>query len=65
LKAAIYLQYPELEHAPNTDETLNRLINATMDIWDSIKDEILCNLSDKMPKRVEAERLAEGWYTKH
>jgi transposase len=65
LKVAIYRRYPDLEHAPNTDETLNRLIDAAIEVWDSIRDEILCNLSDKMPKRVEAVRLAEGWYTKY
>lgn len=61
----IYRKYPELEHIPNSDESLDRLIEAAMDAWDDIRDEILCNLSYKMPQRVEAVRLGEGWYTKY
>jgi transposase len=49
LKAEIYKTYPELEHAPNTDETLDKLINAAIEVWDSLSDQILCNLSDRMP----------------
>ena len=60
----IYKRYPDLEHVPNTDETLDRLVDTAIEVWNSIRDEILCNLSDKMPNRVKAVHKAEGWYTK-
>jgi hypothetical protein len=55
----------ELEHASNTDETLDRLIDAAMEVWDGLSDQILCNLSDRLPKRVKGVIDSEGWYTKY
>jgi hypothetical protein len=37
------------------NETPDRLINVAMDVWYSIKDDILCNLLNKMTKRVKIE----------
>jgi transposase len=65
MKAEIYRLHPELEHAPNTDETLEALIAAAKEAWLSIRPEVLRSLSETMPHRVKAVIEAEGWYTKY
>ena len=65
LKAAIWEKYPDLEFCIKTDANLRRLIQAAQDVWSELKDELLCKLSDTMPKRVQAVLDAEGWYTKY
>jgi hypothetical protein len=65
LKAPIYKDHPELEHASDTDETLDKLIDAAIEAWDRLGDDLLCNLSDMMPKRVKVVIEAEGWYAKY
>jgi transposase len=65
LKQAIYERYPDLEHAPNTDDTLDRLIDAAIEVWEDIELRVLHNLSDSMPRRVAAVIAACGWYTKY
>jgi hypothetical protein len=54
-----------MEHAPNTDEALDRLVDVAIKFEIRFKMEILCNLSDKMPNRVKAVHKAEGWHTKY
>jgi transposase len=65
LKAEIYRLYPELERAPDTEETLALLIRAAKEAWHSIDIDILNSLATKMPNRVEAVIEAKGWYTKY
>jgi hypothetical protein len=40
-------------------------MDAAIEAWNALGNELLCNLSDKMPKRVKAVIEAEGWYTKY
>lgn len=63
LKATIYKKYPDLKTAPDTEETLYRLIDVAKECWHEIDPEILKKLSDSMPRRVIAVLKAEGWYT--
>jgi len=65
LKVAIYERYPELEHAPDTVETLERLIDAAKECWREVEDRIVHNLSDTMTHRVQAVLRSGGWYTKY
>ena len=64
LKREIYRLYPELKWAPDTQETLDQLIQAAKEAWGNIKHDILHNLSVSMNERIEAIEEAEGWYTK-
>jgi len=65
MKAEIYRLYPELEHAPDTEQTLQQLINAAKEAWHAIDQAILDKISTTMSKRVDAVLKAEGWYTKY
>ena len=65
LKQLIYERYPELEHAADTVDTLERLIQAAMEVWEHIEQRVHYNLSNSMPRRVQAVIEAEGWYTKY
>jgi len=59
------VRHPELKHAPDTEETLQRLINAAQQVWHTIDQAILDRLASTMPNRVIAVIKAEGWYTKY
>lgn len=65
IKAKIYEKHPELERAPNTEETLQRLIEAAKEAWHDIDMRVLKNLCYTMPHRVQAVLQADGWYTKY
>ena len=65
MKAEIYREHPELEHAPDTEETLERLIDAAKQAWHAIDQAVLDRLASTMPNRVAAVLEAEGWYTKY
>jgi hypothetical protein len=41
------------------------IIRAAKEVWNDLKVEILNNLSDTMPHRVDAVIDAEGWYTSY
>ncbi|KAJ6168001.1 hypothetical protein N7497_000844 [Penicillium chrysogenum] len=63
IKAKIYELYPELEHAPNSDDTLDLLVEAAKEAWQQIEERVLVNLSSTMPHRIAAVIAADGWYT--
>jgi transposase len=65
MKAVIYKRYPELEYAPDTEETLIQLIEAAKESWHMIDEQVLKRLSDTMPHRVQAVLLVDGYYTKY
>lgn len=65
MKAKIYELYPELEHAPDNEETLQLLIQAAKEAWHLIDERVLQHLSDTMPHRVQAIIAADGWFTKY
>jgi hypothetical protein len=65
MKQKIYKLYPELEHAANTENTRQLLIQTAKEAWHAIEDPVLQKLSVNMLKRVEAVIAAQGWYTKY
>jgi hypothetical protein len=65
MKAEMYRLHPELEHAPDTEDTKYALIKATKEAWQDIDDLVLHRLSVTMPHRVKAVIEADGWYTKY
>ncbi len=65
MKAEIYRLHPELEHAPDTAETLEQLIKAAQEAWHEIDQAVLNNIAITMPRRVAAVIEAQGWYTKY
>jgi transposase len=65
VKAEIYRLHPELETAPDNDETLDRLVEAAKEAWHAIDQGILHRLAMTMKHRVDAVIEAKGWYTKY
>jgi hypothetical protein len=65
LKAKIYKLQLELKDMPDTDETLEFMIQTTQEAWSQIDISILENLADTMPHRVEDIIENRGWYTKY
>jgi transposase len=65
LKTIIRHDHPELNNAPDNDQTLCELIKAAIEAWESINEHVFKNLSDTMPHRVQAILAADGWYTKY
>lgn len=65
MKGIIYERFPELEKAPDNNDTLEQLIEAAKVAWHAIDERTLMHLCDSMPHRVQAVLLAEGWYTKY
>lgn len=51
IKQEIYRLHPELEHAPDTEETLRLLISAAKEAWQAIDQRIRVKLSTIMPYR--------------
>ena len=44
MKAKIYELYPELERAPDTEDTCQSLIQAVIEAWHVIDERVLRNL---------------------
>jgi hypothetical protein len=65
LKAEIYRQFPDLIGIPNTEGTLDYLIQYAIQTWDMLEFSLLNGLIDTMEHRVEAVIEAKGWYTKY
>ncbi|OJJ69213.1 hypothetical protein ASPBRDRAFT_131727 [Aspergillus brasiliensis CBS 101740] len=63
IKAKIYELHPELEHASDTEDTRQSLIQAAIEAWHTIDERVLQNLCQTMPYRVQAVIQADGWYT--
>lgn len=61
MKQEIYRLYPELERAPNNEDSRQFLIKAAREAWHNIREEVLVNLSETMPLRVKAVIEADGW----
>jgi transposase len=60
MKAEMYRLHPELEYAPDNDETLQRLIEAAQEAWHNINNRTLHRLATTMPNRVQAIVDAKG-----
>jgi transposase len=60
MKAELYRLYPELEYAPDTDETLDALIRGAQEAWHNIDNGILYRLATMMENRVQVVLDADG-----
>ena len=65
LKKEIYRRFLNLLERPNSQETLQYLIQCAKVTWDQIREHILNKLIDTMGNRVQAIIEAKGWYTKY
>ncbi|KAK0105233.1 hypothetical protein ONS95_015028 [Cadophora gregata] len=65
VKAELYRLHPELEHAEDTDATLNALIRGAQEAWHNIDIGILYRLATTIEDRVQAVIASGGWYTKY
>ena len=65
LKQKIYQIRPDLLHMPNNDATIDILVDTAEQAWQELDLTILENLSESMPRRVQAIIDANGWYTKY
>ncbi|CZT13847.1 uncharacterized protein RAG0_17344 [Rhynchosporium agropyri] len=65
MKVELYRLHPELEHAPDTDATLDALIQGAQEAWHAIDNGILYRLATTMDHRVKSVIEAKGWYTKY
>jgi transposase len=65
LKQKIYEIRPDILYMPNNDTTLAILIDTAKEAWQQIDLSILENLSESMPRRVQAIIASNGWYTKY
>ncbi|KHO10598.1 Nuf2 family protein [Metarhizium robertsii ARSEF 23] len=65
LKEGICKLYSELSVAPKNNSTLQRLCEAAIEVWEELSDELLENLIESMPRRLDAVIAASGWYTKY
>lgn len=63
LKERIHLKNPKLRTLGNTQEALEELIKAAVEVWEDFAEETLNHLIDTMPDRIEAVIRAGGWYT--
>lgn len=65
LKERICKRYPELSEMPKNDESLQRLCEAAVEIWEEIESSMIKNLVRSMRRRLAAVIAAHGWYTKY
>ena len=56
---------PELKHLPNNESTLDILLEAAQEAWESLNIEIFEHLSETMPHRVADVIKYEGWHTSY
>lgn len=65
LKKRINDRCPELAGFPVTMEAKERLIEAAVEVWESIEDDVFKDLIKSMPIRLTACFNADGYYTKY
>lgn len=64
LKEVIHNKHPELATMGGI-HTIDRLIEAAIEAWDNLKEDILNKLSITMENRCKAVLEANSWYTKY
>jgi hypothetical protein len=65
LKERICKRYPELTYMPKNEASRQALINAAIEIWPQIEDEVVYNLVKSMHSRLAAVIQAHGYYTRY
>jgi ABC-type transport system involved in cytochrome c biogenesis ATPase subunit len=65
LKSRICERYPEISAYPKSAVALARLIEAAEELWSEVEDEVVKNVVNSMPDRLNACYNADGYYTKY
>jgi transposase len=65
LKEAIQRNHLDLDTAPKSNESLQRLAEAAVEAWEALEDRLLESLVESIRRRLEAVIRARGWYTKY
>lgn len=50
---------------PKNEASLGRLIDAAIEVWGTIENEVFENLIESMPRRMQAVIDTDGRYTKY
>lgn len=65
LKKKIVDLHPELSTLPKTTESLAKVCEIAVVLWEEFEEEMINRLIDSMPRRIAAVIAARGWYTKY
>jgi len=66
LKLELHRRYPDTKHLHGSPDAIKRVLRERlMDIWWDIGAEVLNQLINSMPHRVQALLKAKGWYTEY
>ncbi len=65
LKEGIHKLHPDLGTLPKNQDSLFRLINAAIEVWEELPEEVLQRLVMSMRRRMQAVIDADGWYTRY
>lgn len=65
LKSEILKAHPELKYLRNNPTTLDILVDAAQEAWDTLEINIFEHLSETKPHRVSDVIKYEGWHTSY
>ena len=65
LKKGVLEAHPELEVMGASEEAIQALERALIEVWDALPDSLFESLLDSMPRRVQACIAADGWHTRY
>jgi transposase len=65
LKKGVLEAHPELENIGATEEAIQALGRALVEVWGTLPDSLFESLIESMPRRVAACIAADGWHTKY
>jgi hypothetical protein len=65
LKAKIDRAHLELKGMGNNNAVMDFMIKCAQDTWETLGPELLNKLVEGMQKRVNAMKVANGWYIKY
>ncbi|VVT53887.1 uncharacterized protein SAPINGB_P003800 [Magnusiomyces paraingens] len=65
LKEEICKRFPELSLLPQNNQSLNKLCEAAVEVWEDFHQDLINKLVLSMPRRLQAVVDANGWYTKY
>ncbi|VVT43788.1 uncharacterized protein SAPINGB_P000146 [Magnusiomyces paraingens] len=65
LKEEICKRLPELSLLPQNNQSLNKLGEAAVEVWEDFHQDLINKLVLSMPRRLQAVVDANGWYTKY
>jgi len=65
IKEILHRDFPKLCYLTNNEANVARVEAALKTAWWRVPQGLIDNLIRSMPRRMEAVRLAKGWYTKY